>query len=308
MVWWPCGSDESVRLEGADDLVEPLALVLEGFGGGGGLLGRGAAFCCVIWSSWVTAVLTWPMPSDCSEAAAVISPMMSVTRCTEATISPWWSRHRRPAWSRCRRFSTEAPMRALISRAASAERWARCAPRRRRPRSRGPARRRGRPSAAALSARMLVWKAMPSMVPMMSEILRELALISSIVETTCDDRRRRAGDLGGRRPQLVRCAPSRRCCHRRGQLLHRAGGLLQVAGGLLGAAGQIVVAEAISVLAVPMLSCSSALADQRASDILHRFQRTQQFGSARRGPAPAGGRSGRARRCGRASALALRWA
>jgi hypothetical protein len=32
---------------------------------------------------------------------------------------------------------------------------------------------------------MLVWKAMPSMVPMMSAIFFELVLISSIVETTC---------------------------------------------------------------------------------------------------------------------------
>jgi len=33
---------------------------------------------------------------------------------------------------------------------------------------------------------MLVWNAMPSIVPMMSAILRLLWLISSIVETTCD--------------------------------------------------------------------------------------------------------------------------
>ena len=33
---------------------------------------------------------------------------------------------------------------------------------------------------------MFVWKAMPSMTPMMSAIFFELALISSIVETTCD--------------------------------------------------------------------------------------------------------------------------
>ncbi len=33
---------------------------------------------------------------------------------------------------------------------------------------------------------MLVWNAMPSIVPMMSPMRRELPLISSIVETTCD--------------------------------------------------------------------------------------------------------------------------
>ena len=34
-----------------------------------------AAFCCVIWSSCVTAALTWPMPWDCSWAAVVMSLM-----------------------------------------------------------------------------------------------------------------------------------------------------------------------------------------------------------------------------------------
>ena len=39
-----------------------------------------AEFCCVIWSSWFMAVLTWAMPWLCSDVAERISPMMSVTR------------------------------------------------------------------------------------------------------------------------------------------------------------------------------------------------------------------------------------
>ncbi len=75
-------------------------------------------------------------------------------------------------------------MSALISRAALAER---CASERTslattaKPRPCSPAR---AASTAAFSARMLVWNAMPSITPMMSVILRELALISSIVLTT----------------------------------------------------------------------------------------------------------------------------
>mmetsp|Transcript_16667 Transcript_16667/g.31257 ORF Transcript_16667/g.31257 Transcript_16667/m.31257 type:complete len:244 (+) Transcript_16667:659-1390(+) len=41
-------------------------------------------------------------------------------------------------------------------------------------------------STAAFSARMLVWKAMPSITPMMSPIFFELALISSMVSTTLE--------------------------------------------------------------------------------------------------------------------------
>ena len=104
-------------------------------------------------------------------------------------------------------------MRALISRAASAERWARVRTSpatTAKPRPCSPAR---AASTAALSARMLVWKAMPSMVPMMSEILREEALISSMVETTWRRPRRRAGRPRRRRPRAGwPGAPSRRCC------------------------------------------------------------------------------------------------
>ncbi len=80
--------------------------------------------------------------------------------------------------------STEAPMRLLISLAAAA---LRCASERTsvattaKPRPCSPAR---AASTAAFKARMLVWKAMPSITPMMSAIWRDEPLISSIVVTT----------------------------------------------------------------------------------------------------------------------------
>ncbi len=82
-----------------------------------------AAFCCVIWSSCVTAWLTWPMPSLCSLDAALISPMMSDTRCTLVRISfielPASFTRREPDST----FSLEALISVLISLAACALRW-----------------------------------------------------------------------------------------------------------------------------------------------------------------------------------------
>ena len=83
-------------------------------------------------------------------------------------------------------LSTEAPIRVLISRAASAERPARLRTSpatTAKPRPCSPAR---AASTAALSARMLVWKAMPSMTPMMSAMRRDAVWISSMVLTTWD--------------------------------------------------------------------------------------------------------------------------
>jgi hypothetical protein len=77
-----------------------------------------------------------------------------------------------------------APIRRLISRAACALRCARLRnspATTAKPRPWSPAR---AASTAAFSVRMLVWNAMASIVPMMSAIFFELALISSIVETT----------------------------------------------------------------------------------------------------------------------------
>jgi hypothetical protein len=77
-----------------------------------------------------------------------------------------------------RTASTLPPIKVLISRAALALRWARLRTSdasTAKPRPCSPAR---AASTAALSARILVWKAMPSITPMMSAILLDRALIS----------------------------------------------------------------------------------------------------------------------------------
>ncbi|KAF1036243.1 MAG: hypothetical protein GAK35_04117 [Herbaspirillum frisingense] len=129
--------------------------------------------------------LTCSMPLRCSSDAAEISPTMSVRRRTADTTSPMVS-PARATWSeplptRC----TESSISALISLAACALRWANertSEATTAKPRPCSPAR---AASTAALSARMLVWKAMPSITPMMSEILRELSVMPSMVCTTC---------------------------------------------------------------------------------------------------------------------------
>jgi len=76
-------------------------------------------------------------------------------------------------------------MRPLISRAASALRPAKLRTSlatTAKPRPASPAR---AASTAAFKARMLVWKAMPSMTPMMSLILRELSVMPCMVCVTC---------------------------------------------------------------------------------------------------------------------------
>ena len=131
-------------------------------------------------------MLTPRIPLLCSVAAAAISPMMSDTLCTEPTISvmvsPAVATKREPDST----LETETPIRFLISLAASAERPARLRTSlatTANPRPCSPAR---AASTAAFNAKILVWNAMPSMTPMMSEILRALVLISSMVDTTCD--------------------------------------------------------------------------------------------------------------------------
>ena len=115
----------------------------------------------------------------------MISPMMSVTRFTALTISAMVS----PAWSTMSlplvMLSTELEISFLISLAAADDRWAseRTSPATTaNPRPCSPAR---AASTAAFSARMLVWKAMPSMTLMISLISRELLVISPIRTTTC---------------------------------------------------------------------------------------------------------------------------
>ncbi len=124
------------------------------------------------------------MPADCSCEAAAISPMMSVTRCTEATIScmvvPACSTRAEPSATR----STESSIKVLISLAAFDERWARVRTSlatTAKPRPCSPAR---AASTAAFKARMLVWKAMPSMTEMMSAILRDEVSMPLILSET----------------------------------------------------------------------------------------------------------------------------
>ncbi|KAG1319111.1 hypothetical protein G6F63_014896 [Rhizopus arrhizus] len=96
------------------------------------------------------------MPADCSCEAAEISAMMSVTRCTEATISAMVSPASRTRCAPCPTCSTDASINDLISFAAAADR---CASVRTslattaKPRPCSPAR---AASTAAFSARMLL--------------------------------------------------------------------------------------------------------------------------------------------------------
>ena len=130
-----------------------------------------AAFCCVTWSICVIAWLICSMPEVCSWLAAVISPMMSVTRFTLPTISsivlPASPTSALPAST----LPTESSIRRLdlLGRRRRALRQvAHFRATTAKPRPCSPAR---AASTAAFSARMLVWKAMPSITPMMSTIL-----------------------------------------------------------------------------------------------------------------------------------------
>ncbi|CAM3513725.1 hypothetical protein ACAN107058_07830 [Paracidovorax anthurii] len=148
------------------------------------LCSTSAAFCCVTWSRWFTASPTWPMPLLCSAEALAISLMRVLTCRTCATMPSMLWPALPASWLPLLTLSTLSVMRALISLAACAER---CASVRTslattaKPRPCSPAR---AASTAALSARILVWKAMESITPMMSEILSEEAAISCIVSTT----------------------------------------------------------------------------------------------------------------------------
>ena len=110
--------------------------------------------------------------------------MMSVTRrmalTTSVMVAPALSTRAVPRSTR----STLVPIRPLISLAASALRCARLRTSpatTAKPRPCSPAR---AASTAAFSARMLVWKAIPSITLMMSAILRLLSLMPFMVSTT----------------------------------------------------------------------------------------------------------------------------
>ncbi len=110
--------------------------------------------------------------------------MMSVTRCTEATISPMVAPALCTSAEPSLTLPTESSIRPLISFAAAAERWARVRTSlatTAKPRPCSPAR---AASTAAFSARMLVWKAMPSMTEMISAIFFDEASMADMVVTT----------------------------------------------------------------------------------------------------------------------------
>ena len=130
------------------------------------------------------AELIWAMPSVCSWPATVISAITAVTRCTLVTTSPMVA-PATAAWSLPEAMRpTESLISALISCAAVAERCARLrtsVATTAKPRPCSPAR---AASTAALSARILVWKAMPSMTLMMSAIFLDEVSMPLIVVTT----------------------------------------------------------------------------------------------------------------------------
>ncbi len=143
-----------------------------------------SAFCWVTWSISAIAWLIWMMPPLCSSEADEISPMMSLTRVVAATTASM-------ADSACCTTLAPAPISfdepsisTRISLAASALRPARLRTSpatTAKPRPCSPAR---AASTEALSARMLVWKAMESMTSVISAIFRELSVIRPMVATT----------------------------------------------------------------------------------------------------------------------------
>ena len=143
-----------------------------------------AAFCWVTASISVMAVLTWPMPVRCSAEASAMAAMTAFTRATLATTSCIVA-PARPAMSvPVAMLVTLASIRALISLAAVALRWARLRTSlatTANPRPWSPAR---AASTAAFSARILVWNAMPSITPMIATMRPALPWMASMVPTT----------------------------------------------------------------------------------------------------------------------------
>ncbi len=124
------------------------------------------------------------MPLLCSSEAEAISPIISVTRVTALTISFMVSPASRTCVEPVSMRDTEFSISTLISLAACALRLAnvRTSPATTaNPRPCSPAR---AASTAAFSARILVWKAIPSITLVMSTIFSELSAISFMVLTT----------------------------------------------------------------------------------------------------------------------------
>jgi hypothetical protein len=143
-----------------------------------------AAFCCVTSSIWPTAWVVCSMPELCSFEADAISVTSPATCWKLATTSSIVVPASCTSLAPDSTLSTDSAIRVLISLAAVALRCARLRTSlatTAKPRPCSPAR---AASTAAFSARMLVWKAIESITPMMSEIFFELAWISPMVTTT----------------------------------------------------------------------------------------------------------------------------
>ena len=124
------------------------------------------------------------MPELCSRLAPLISVTRFATLRNELTTSSMVVPASPTSLAPLSTLSTDSAISALISLAAVALRCARfltSVATTANPRPCSPAR---AASTAALSARMLVWKAMLSMTPMMSAIFFELSWISPMVTTT----------------------------------------------------------------------------------------------------------------------------
>ena len=147
----------AANVKNADDLLQPRPACSRNEAAAAADSSTSAAFCWVIWSSCATATFTWVMPSRCSLAAVVMSLMRGLTRRAPSTISLIvWPASATWAEPVCT-VSTEEPISALISLAASAERPASARTSEAttaKPRPCSPAR---AASTAAFSARMLVW-------------------------------------------------------------------------------------------------------------------------------------------------------
>ncbi len=133
---------------------------------------------------WVMASATWATPLFCSALAWLMSEMSWVTLRISSMACSMVSPANAASWLPVWISATLWLMSCLISLAASALRPARArtsSATTAKPRPCSPAR---AASTAALRARILVWKAMPSMTPMMSAIFLLLASMPCMVCTT----------------------------------------------------------------------------------------------------------------------------
>src|SRR5471032_540523 len=230
------------------------------------------------------ASLTCSIPLRCSRLAAAISTMMALTRCTLPSTCSMVPPACPASTLPCATLMPASSISTLIWRAASWLRWAslRTSPATTaKPRPCAPAR---AASTAAFSARILVWKAMPSITPMMSAIFSAAVSIDAITSTTCDTATppcRATVPRHGRRRLRQRAGLLRVLgilAHGRRQLLHRRGGLFERAGLLLGTIRQIGVASLdLGRRRFDIEGAAAHLADDIYQAVVHVAQRRHQL-------------------------------